>query len=235
MTNRFTKSGSRGVHTRVKTAKSRSKSSTKWLARQLNDPYVQQARKEGYRSRAAYKLKEMDEKLNVLKPGVHVVDLGAAPGGWLQVAVENTRADCGSGSIIVGIDLLDIDPVPHTQFLQGDFMDDDAPAKLCAMLGDRKADVVLSDMAANASGHSRTDHIRIMALCETAFDYSLEVLKPGGSFIAKTLQGGTEGDLLARMKQHFTTVKHLKPKASRQDSAEMYVVALGFKGQESLA
>lgn len=227
--NKFTKSGSRGIHTRVKTANKRSKSSVKWLARQLNDPYVQQAKREGWRSRAAYKLIEMNEKLNVLKPGAHVVDLGAAPGGWMQVAADLCKAD-SSGSVIVGLDLIEITPPPHTRFMQGDFTDDDAPEKLRTLMGVETVDLVLSDMAPNTTGHSATDHLRIMNLCEMAFDFSIEVLKPGGSFIAKTLQGGTENQLLARMKQHFVVVKHLKPKASRADSAEMYVVATGFKG-----
>lgn len=227
--NKFTKSGSRGVHTRVKTARGRSNSSVKWLQRQLNDPYVQQAKREGWRSRAAYKLIEMNEKLEVLKPGAHVVDLGAAPGGWMQVAAELCDAE-NSGSVIVGIDLIDIQAPPFTRFMQGDFTDDDAPEKLRELMGVEKVHVVLSDMAPNTTGHAPTDHLRIMNLCEMAFDFSLEVLKPNGAFIAKTLQGGTENQLLTRMKQHFATVKHLKPKSSRQDSAEMYVAATGFKG-----
>ncbi|MGB1540164.1 MAG: RlmE family RNA methyltransferase [Rickettsiales bacterium] len=229
MSDKFTKSGSRGVHTRVKTAKGRKKSSTRWLQRQLNDPYVQQAKRDGYRSRAAYKLLEMDDKLHVLKPGAHIVDLGAAPGGWMQVAAERCKVDSGSGSVIVGIDLIDIEPPAHTRFMQGDFTDDTAPDKLKALMEVDAMDVVLSDMAPNTSGHAQTDHLRIMALCEMAFEFACEVLKPGGGFIAKTLQGGTESALLAQMKQRFTTVKHMKPKASRQDSAEMYVVAVGFK------
>lgn len=228
--NKFIKGGSRNVHTRVKTAQGRKKSSVRWLQRQLNDPYVKQAKREGYRSRAAYKLIEIHEKLDVLKPGAHVVDLGAAPGGWLQVAAELTRAE-SSGSVIVGIDLIDIEAPPHTRFMQGDFSDDDAPEKLRALMEVDAVDVVLSDMAPNTIGHAATDHLRIMHLCELAFDFALEVLKPGGAFIAKTRQGGTESQLLARMKQHFTSVKHLKPKSSRQDSAEMYVAATGYKGR----
>lgn len=227
--NKFTRGGSRGLHTNVKTARGRSKSSVKWLQRQLNDPYVQRAQQEGYRSRAAFKLIEMNEKLNVLRPGAHVVDLGAAPGGWMQVAAELCKAET-SGSVIVGLDLIDIMAPPHTRFMQGDFTDDDAPDKLRALMGIPAVDVVLSDMAPNTTGHAPTDHLRIMNLCEMAFDFALEVLNPGGAFVAKTLQGGTESQLLARMKQHFTVVKHLKPKASRADSAEMYVVATGFKG-----
>lgn len=231
MSEKFTKGGgSRNIHTRVKTARGRSNSSVRWLARQLNDPYVKQAKRDGYRSRAAYKLIEIDEKLHILKPGAHVVDLGAAPGGWMQVAADLTKAET-SGSVIVGIDLIDIEPPQHTRFLQGDFTDEDAPEKLRALMEVEAVDVVLSDIAPNTSGHAPTDHLRIMHLCELAFDFALEVLKPGGTFVAKTRQGGTENQLLLRMKQHFTTVKHLKPKSSRQDSAEMYVAATGFKGQ----
>lgn len=230
MSNKFIDGGSRNTFTRVKTAKDRSKSSAKWLSRQLNDPYVKRAKAEGYRSRAAYKLAEMDDKLQILKPGKHVVDLGAAPGGWLQVAVERTNAK-ESKSVIVGIDLLPITPdIPHTRFMQHDFTADDAPEKLRELIQVPAVDVVLSDMAPNTCGHPPTDHLRIVALCELAFDFALEVLKPGGTFLAKTRQGGTEHNLLTQMKQHFTTVKHLKPKASRADSAEMYVVATGFKG-----
>ena len=223
------KPGSRGLHTRVKTARGRKTSSTRWLQRQLNDPYVQAAKREGYNSRAAYKLIEMNEKLGILKPGVHVVDLGAAPGGWMQVAAQLTKAE-SSGSIIVGMDLIDISAPPHTQFLQGDFSHDDAPERLKEALGVEKVDVVLSDMAPNTSGHAPTDHLRIMMLCELAYHFSLEMLKPGGTFLAKTRQGGTEAGLLEQMKQNFTAVKHLKPKASRAGSAEVYVAATGFKG-----
>lgn len=223
-------SGNRSLHVRVKTAKKRSAASARWLERQLNDPFVQQAKRDGYRSRAAYKLTEMDDKFGLLKPGYHVVDLGAAPGGWLQVAAERTKADAGSGSHIVGIDLLDIPEVPHTLFMQGDFMDDDAPEKLIAMLGGEKAHLVMSDMAPNTTGHAATDHLRIVMLCEAAFYFARDVLRPGGGFVAKTWQGGAENQLLAEMKQCFTSVKHAKPKASRADSAEMYVVATGFKG-----
>lgn len=233
MANKFIDGGSRSVHTNVKTAKDRSKSSAKWLARQLNDPYVKQAKRDGYRSRAAYKLAEMDDKLAILKPGLNIVDLGAAPGGWLQVAVERTKAGEGSKSIIVGIDLLAISPdIPHTRFIQGDFLADDAPARLNELMEGKPVDIVLSDMAPNSCGHAPTDHLRIMDLCETAFDFALEVLRPGGAYLAKTLQGGTENKLLGRMKQHFKVVKHIKPKASRADSAEMYVVATGFKGHD---
>lgn len=228
--NKFTKGGSRNIHTKVKTARGRKNSSVRWLQRQLNDPYVKQAKRDGYRSRAAYKLLEIDEKLGVLKPGAHVVDLGAAPGGWMQVAADLTQAET-SGSIIVGIDLIDITAPQHTRFMQGDFTDNDAPDKLRALMEVDAVDVVMSDMAPNTIGHAATDHLRIMHLCELAVHFSLEVLKPGGAFIAKTRQGGTESELLKLMKQHFRVVKHVKPKSSRQDSAEMYVVATGFKGQ----
>lgn len=227
--NKFTKGSSRNMHVRVKNAKGLKKSSVRWLQRQLNDPYVRQAKSDGYRSRAAYKLIEMNEKLNFLKPGAHVVDLGAAPGGWLQIAADLTDAE-HSGSQIVGIDLIDIVAPPFTRFLCGDFTDDDAPEKLRALMGVEKVDVVLSDMAPNTTGHAATDHLRIMHLCELAYYFAVEVLKPGGLFLAKTRQGGTEAGLLQTMKQQFTTVKHIKPKASRQDSAEVYVLATGFKG-----
>lgn len=231
MANRFTTPGSRGIRTNVKTAKKRKASSTRWLDRQLNDPYVQQAKRDGFRSRAAYKLSEIDDKLKILKPGKHIVDLGAAPGGWMQIAAARTKADAGSGSVIVGIDLLPIDPpIAGTHFFQGDFMDETAPATLRAMMKGQQPDIVLSDMAPNTSGHVSTDHLRIMGLCEAAFLFAVEVLKPGGSFVAKTWQGGAESSLLTEMKKRFTSVKHIKPKASRADSAEMFVVALGFKG-----
>ena len=214
---------SRGVTIRVKTARGRSNSSARWLQRQLNDPYVARAKKDGYRSRAAYKLLDLDEKFKFLKPGKKVVDLGAAPGGWAQVAV----AQCGDGNV-VGIDLLEIPEVPGATLLQMDFMDDAAPAALKNLMG--RADIVLSDMAPNASGQPNLDHMRILILVEAAFEFALEVLKPGGVFVAKVWQGGTENKLLERMKKHFASVRHAKPKSSRQDSAETFVVAVGFKG-----
>jgi 23S rRNA (uridine2552-2'-O)-methyltransferase len=212
---------SRGMTVRVKTAKDRSNSSARWLQRQLNDPYVQQAKRDGYRSRAAYKIIDLDEKFKLLKKGKRVIDLGAAPGGWSQVAV----AKCGEGNVI-GIDLLEIPPIPGAEMLKMDFMDDDAPAKLKALMGE--ADIVLSDMAPNASGQSSVDHMRIVMLVEAAFDFACEVLKPGGAFVAKAWQGGTERELLERIKKRFSVVKHAKPKSSRQDSAETFVVATGF-------
>ncbi|MCB9990040.1 MAG: RlmE family RNA methyltransferase [Rhodospirillales bacterium] len=208
---------------KVKTAKGRKSSSTRWLQRQLNDQYVHEAQRLGYRSRAAFKLLEMDEKLNLLGPGQVVVDLGAAPGGWCQVAVEK-----GAGKVI-GLDLLEMEPVPGVTFLQMDFMNDDAPEALIAAIGEG-VDLVLSDMAANTTGHKQTDHLRIMALVETAYDFARQVLKPGGAFVAKVFQGGAQHELLALVKKDFETVKHIKPPASRQESAEQYMVATGFRG-----
>lgn len=208
---------------KIKTAKGRKTSSTRWLERQLNDPYVIKAKQMGYRSRAAFKMKEMDEKYNILKAGMYVVDLGAAPGGWCQIALEKQCAR------IVAIDLLPIDDLAGIIFMQQDFMADDAPDKLKAALGGGRADVVMSDMAHNTTGHRETDHLKIMALVEAGYDFSCEVLKHGGTYLAKTFQGGADSELLARMKIDFTTVRHVKPKASRQDSSEMYVLATGFR------
>ena len=222
-------SGARGLGVRVKTAKGRKVSSTRWLERQLNDPYVQAAKRDGYRSRAAYKLLEIDEKHDLLNRGDVVVDLGAAPGGWSQVAVRKVAADDGQGTV-VALDLQEIDPVPGVTTLQADFMEDEGLARLCAELGDRKADVVLSDMAAPATGHKQTDHLRIMALCEAALDFAEEILAPEGRFLAKVLQGGTERELLDRLRRNFRTVRHVKPEASRLDSAELYVLATGYRG-----
>ncbi|HRF07355.1 MAG TPA: RlmE family RNA methyltransferase [Xanthobacteraceae bacterium] len=212
---------------RVKSKNKRSHSSHQWLSRQLNDPYVRKAHAAGYRSRAAFKLIEIDDKHKILKRGARVVDLGAAPGGWSQVAAERIGVDKGQGKI-VAIDLLDIEPIPGVDFAQMDFNDDDAPERLKAMLGGQ-ADIVLSDMAANTIGHRQTDHLKIVALVEMAAEFAREVLAPGGSFIAKVLQGGTEGELLAALKRDFKVVKHIKPPASRKDSAELYVLATGFR------
>src|SRR5437762_3872692 len=205
--------------------KRKSESSRKWLARQLNDPYVARAKREGYRSRAAFKLIEIDDKHHLLKHGGRVADLGAAPGGWSQVAAKRV----GASGRVVGIDILEMDEIPGVEFAKIDFLDPDAPDKLKAMLGG-PADVVLSDMAANAIGQRQTDHIKIMALVEAAAQFAEEVLKPGGAFLAKVLQGGTEGALLAALKRDFASVKHVKPAASRSDSAELYVLATGFRG-----
>jgi 23S rRNA (uridine2552-2'-O)-methyltransferase len=223
-----TRGGGRDLKVRVKTGKSRSLSSKLWLERQLNDPYVARAKREGYRSRAAYKLIEIDDKHRLLKPGARVVDLGAAPGGWSQVAAKRIKAGEGGGRI-VAIDLLDMGTMPGVDFLQLDFLDPSAPDKLKERLGG-PADVVLSDMAANATGHRKTDHLKIMALAEAAAEFAGEVLAPGGAFLCKVLQGGTEATLLAQLKRDFTSVKHVKPSASRADSAELYLLATGFRG-----
>jgi 23S rRNA (uridine2552-2'-O)-methyltransferase len=214
---------------RVKTAKGRKIGSTIWLQRQLNDPYVSRARAEGYRSRAAFKIKELDERYHLFRKGQRIVDLGAAPGGWSQVAA----AAVGSTDVnplIVGIDYLDMDAIPGVILLKKDFNDEDAPQALIDALGGHKADLVLSDMAAPTTGHRATDHIRIMALVELAADFAIRVLAPGGTFVTKVFQGGTEHELLGMLKQHFATTMHAKPKASRADSAETYLVARGFKG-----
>jgi 23S rRNA (uridine2552-2'-O)-methyltransferase len=224
--------GGRSLKTRVKTARKRTLSSTLWLERQLNDPYVAKAKREGYRSRAAYKLIEMDERYRLLKPGGRVVDLGAAPGGWSQVAAARVKASEGKGKI-VAVDLLEMEPIPGVEFAVLDFNDETAPEKIKAMLGGR-ADGVMSDMAANATGHKRTDHLRIMALAELAAEFAREVLAPGGFFVAKVLQGGTEHELLAALKRDFAQVRHVKPAASRADSAELYVLATGFRGSSQL-
>jgi 23S rRNA (uridine2552-2'-O)-methyltransferase len=217
----------RTLAVRVKTAKSRDLSSTLWLERQLNDPYVAEAKRLGYRSRAAFKLAQLDEKYHLFKPGMRVVDLGAAPGGWTQIAIDRTRA-LQSGARIVALDILPMGPLPPATVLHLDFLDSSAPDTLKAELGG-PADLVLSDMAAPATGHRQTDHIRIIALAETAYDFAAEVLAPGGSFVAKVFQGGSERALLDRLKRDFTTVRHAKPPASRAESAEVYVVAQGFR------
>jgi 23S rRNA (uridine2552-2'-O)-methyltransferase len=220
--------GGRSLTVRLKTARGRTASSQRWLERQLNDPFVARARREGWRSRAAYKLIEIDDKHGFLKPGQAVIDLGAAPGGWAQVAAKRVKAEDGRGRV-VAIDLLPMDPIPGVTFAEMDFLEDDAPARLKAMLG-RPADVVLSDMAANTTGHRKTDHLKIMALAELAAHFAREVLAPGGVFLTKVFQGGTEGELLAGLKRDFASVKHVKPAASRPESKELYVLATGFRG-----
>jgi 23S rRNA (uridine2552-2'-O)-methyltransferase len=224
VTTKKSKGGERELKVRVKD-KRKSQSSRTWLERQLNDPYVVRAKREGFRSRAAFKLIEIDDKHHLLKSGARVADLGAAPGGWSQVAAKRV----GARGRVVGIDILAMDEIPGVEFAQIDFLDPAAPDKLKAMLGG-PADVVLSDMAANATGHRPTDHLKIMALVETAAEFAREVLKDGGSFLAKVIQGGTESALLAALKRDFATVKHVKPAASRADSAELYVLATGFRG-----
>ncbi len=221
----MTRGSERPLKVRLKTGKGRTVSSKRWLERQLNDPYVARARREGMRSRAAYKLAEIDDKHRILKAGARVVDLGAAPGGWSEVAAKRV----GNGKV-VAIDLLDMAPVAGVDFVKLDFLDPDAPARLKAML-DGPADLVLSDMAANATGHKRTDHLKVMALVEAAAEFAREVLRPGGSFLAKVIQGGTEGSVLAALKRDFASVKHVKPAASRADSAELYLLATGFRGR----
>lgn len=219
----------RPLKVRVKTSRGRTTSQQKWLQRQLNDPYVARAKREGWRSRAAFKLIEMDEKAKLLKRGLRIVDLGAAPGGWSQVAARKIGLDQGLGKI-VAIDLLEMEPIPGVLFAQMDFLAPDAPEKLMAMLGG-PADFVMSDMAANATGHKKTDHLRIVGLVELAAAFARHVLAPGGAFLAKVIQGGTEGTLLADLKRDFALVRHIKPAASRADSAELYVLATGFRGQ----
>jgi len=216
------------LHVTVKTGGKRKLSSKLWLERQLNDPYVAQAKREGYRSRAAFKLVEIDDKYHLFKPGLTVVDLGAAPGGWSQVAAKRVGSANGKGRVIA-IDLLEMPEIPGVQFARLDFHADDAPEKLTAMLGGR-ADVVLSDMAANTTGHRKTDQLRIVGLVEIAAAFASEVLNPGGTFLAKVFQSGADADLLAQLKRDFATVRHVKPAASRQDSSERYVLATGFRG-----
>jgi 23S rRNA (uridine2552-2'-O)-methyltransferase len=231
---------------RLKREKRRKPSSRAWLERQINDPYVARAKREGFRSRAAYKLAEIDDKFHLFKPGTCVVDLGAAPGGWSEIAAQRV----GASGCVVALDILDMKPVAGVEFLKLDFLDPTAPDRLKAALGGSglgkarakaqenaqartqgKADVVLSDMAANATGHRQTDHLRIMALAEAAAHFAREVLSPRGSFLCKVLQGGTEASLLAELKRDFTSVKHVKPPASRSDSAELYLLARGYRGR----
>ena len=231
----MTTGGGRDLKVRVKTGKSRSLSSKLWLERQLNDPYVARAKREGFRGRAAFKLMEIDDKHRLFKKGARVVDLGAAPGGWSQVAAKRVGAEEGKAKDaakgrVVGIDLLDMPPIPGMEFAKLDFLDPRAPDRLKEMLGG-PADVVLSDMAANATGHRKTDHLKIVALAEAAADFAREVLVPGGAFLCKVLQGGTETTLLASLKRDFASVKHVKPAASRADSAELYLLATGFRGR----
>jgi 23S rRNA (uridine2552-2'-O)-methyltransferase len=223
------KLGGGRLKVRVKTGKGRTVSQKQWLERQLNDPYVHEARKLGYRSRAAFKLSEIDDKYRFLKPGALVIDLGAAPGGWSQVAAARVKSMDGKGKVIA-IDMHGMDSLPGVVVFHKDFLDDDAPQLLIDAMSGQKADCVISDMAAHATGHRQTDHIQIMALAEAAHDFARQVLKPGGIFLAKVLRGGTEGDLLKQLKLDFTKVMHVKPMASRDDSAELFVLAIGFRG-----
>lgn len=219
--------GQRGLTVKLRTARGRTTASQKWLQRQLNDPYVRAAQQQGLRSRAAFKLMELDDKLQLIKPGSRVIDLGAAPGGWSQVAVKR------GASVVVGVDLLPVDPVSGSTLFVGDFNDPAVQQQLRDMLGGT-ATIVLSDMAPNTTGHTATDHLRIVALAELAFIFATEILEPGGAFIAKVFQGGTERSILAPMKRHFASVRHVKPAASRKESSELYVVATGFRGEKAL-
>lgn len=214
---------------KVKTARKRSNSSTRWLQRQLNDPYVAEAQARGFRSRAAFKLLQLDEQLGLLKPGQNIVDLGAAPGGWTQIIVDRVKPE-KTGAKVVAIDILEMEDLPGAIVLHKDFMDDDAPDVLNEALGGEKADLVISDIAPPTIGHKQTDHLRIMGLVEAAYLFAVETLKPDGVFLAKVFQGGAENELLADMRRKFKKVKHIKPKASRGDSSEMYVVGIGFRG-----
>lgn len=225
--------GERKLRVRVKTAKKKTVSQVRWLERQLNDPYVAAAKREGYRSRSAYKLLEIDDKFHFLKPGARVVDLGAAPGGWCQVSVTRTHALDGRGAKqgrVIGVDMGNMAELPGCTVMKLDFLEEGADDRIKEVLGG-EADIVLSDMAAHATGHKQTDHLKIMALCEAAVDFAVDVLSEGGTFCAKVLRGGTENELLTLLKRHFQSVRHVKPKASRADSAEMYVLAQGFRRQ----
>lgn len=221
--------GKRTLATRVKSAKGRRISSTRWLQRQLNDPYVEAAREEGLRSRAAFKLMQINEKHRLMKPGDCVVDLGAAPGGWATLSAKWVQSVEGNGKV-VALDLVEIEQINGVTLLQMDFMADDAPDKLRDALEGRTVNAVISDMAAPSTGHKQTDHLRIIGLCEAALEFAREVLAPNGVFLAKVLQGGTTNDLLMNMKRDFTKVRHLKPEASRADSSELFVLATGFRG-----
>jgi 23S rRNA (uridine2552-2'-O)-methyltransferase len=222
----------RPLKVRVKTAKRRSAASTRWLERQLNDPYVARAQAEGYRARSAFKLIEIDDRYRLLAPGKRVVDLGAAPGGWSRIAAERVRST-DAAPLVIAVDYLDMDPLPGVILLKKDFLDDDAPDAIRAALGGHAADVVLSDMAAPTTGHRRTDHLRTIHLCEMAADFAVSILNPGGHFVAKVFRGGTEGELLTTLKREFAAVHHVKPPSSRAESVELYLVAKGFRGSRS--
>ncbi|MCY4397522.1 MAG: RlmE family RNA methyltransferase [Rhodospirillaceae bacterium] len=220
--------GRREKKVRVKTARRRPSSSTRWLDRQLNDPYVAEARRLGYRSRAAFKLIEIDDRLRLFRPGQTVVDLGAAPGGWTQVTLERTRA-AETGGRVIALDRLEIDPIPGAQILLGDFLDPETVGSLERAVGEEAVDLVLSDLSPATTGHKATDHLRIVALAEDALDFAGRVLKPGGAFVSKVFRGGADGDLLKRVRECFESVRHIKPPASRPDSAETYLIARGFR------
>ncbi len=221
----------RHLKTRLKKVRGRKASSTKWLQRQINDPYVAEAHRLGYRGRAAFKIMQLDDQFHFFKPGKRVVDLGCAPGGWSQVAVERVKST-PENPLVVGMDLLEAQEIAGARLVQMDFTTDEAPAKLEELLGGHKADIVMSDMAANTTGMHSIDHLRIMGLLEMAYDFACQILNPNGVFIAKIFQGGTENQFLADMKKNFAVVKHAKPDASRKDSSEVYVVATGFRGSK---
>jgi len=227
------KGGGRELASRLRTARGRTTAQQRWLSRQINDPYVARARAAGYRARSAFKLIEIDDRHHILRPGDCVLDLGAAPGGWCQVAAARVGAAEGRGRV-VGIDVLEMDPIDGVELVQMDFLSSDAPDRIRALLGG-PADVVLSDMAANTTGHKKTDHLRTLGLVEAAAAFAAEVLKPGGHFLAKVLQGGTETELLAELKRSFRQVRHVKPPASRADSVELYVLATGFLGTSAIS
>ena len=223
--------GTRRLAVRLRTAKGRKLASTRWLTRQLNDPYVEEAKRRGYRSRAAFKLSEIDEKYHLLRPGMSVVDLGAAPGGWSQVAAQRIKVMTGKGTVIA-VDVVEMEPIRGVTALKLDLTDPDAAERIDDALNGKKADLVMSDMHAPATGHKQTDHLRIMGLVEAALDVAEDVLAPGGTFLAKVLQGGAGKELVARLNSSFAKVRHVKPKASRTESAEMYVLATGFRGTQ---
>ncbi len=227
--------GKRKLAVKVRTAKGRKLSSTLWLKRQLNDPYVIRAKEEGLRARAAFKLTEMDDQFSLIKPGMVIVDLGAAPGGWSQVAARRAKSTEGPEAKrgqVIAIDISEMEPIAGVEIIHMDFMEDEAPDELKKALKGNAADIVMSDMAAPSTGHKQTDHLRIIGLAEAALEFAIEVLKPGGCFVAKVLQGGTEHELLNQMKKHFKKTRHVKPDASRADSSELYVLATEFKGNQ---
>jgi 23S rRNA (uridine2552-2'-O)-methyltransferase len=223
--------GTRRLAVRLRTAKGRKLASTRWLTRQLNDPYVEEAKRRGYRSRAAFKLSEIDDKYHLLRPGMSVVDLGAAPGGWSQVAAQRIKVMTGKGTVIA-VDVVEMEPISGVTALKLDLTDPDAADRIEEALNGKKADLVMSDMHAPATGHKPTDHLRIMGLVEAGLDVAEDVLAPGGTFLAKVLQGGAGKELMARLNSSFANVRHVKPKASRAESAEMYVLATGFRGTQ---
>ena len=223
--------GTRRLAVRLRTAKGRKLASTRWLTRQLNDPYVEEAKRRGYRSRAAFKLSEIDDKYHLLTPGMSVVDLGAAPGGWSQVAAQRIKVMTGKGTVIA-VDVVEMEPISGVTALKLDLTDPDAAERIDDALNGKKADLVMSDMHAPATGHKQTDHLRIMGLVEAALDVAEDVLAPGGTFLAKVLQGSAGKELVARLNSSFAKVRHVKPKASRTESAEMYVLATGFRGTQ---